>query len=48
MGLSEINNEDLDNEKLSLEKLFQCSDDFDSVVFNSGAGSGKRMPWLRV
>lgn len=41
MGLSEINNEDLDNEKLSLEKLFQCSDDFDSVVFNSGAGSGK-------
>ena len=36
MGLSEINNEDLDNEKLSLEKLFQCSDD----VRSSSSGSG--------
>lgn len=41
MGLSKISNEDLDNEKLSLEKIFKSSDDFDSVVFNSGAGSGK-------
>lgn len=41
MGLSKISNEDLDNEKASLEKLFQCSGDFDSVVFNAGAGAGK-------
>lgn len=41
MGLSQINDEDLDNEKKSIEKLFKYSDTFDSTVFNSGAGSGK-------
>lgn len=41
MGLSEISNEDLDNEKASIDKLFKYSDSFDSTVFNSGAGSGK-------
>lgn len=41
MGLSQINDIDLKNEKKSLNKLFECSDSFTSVVFNSGAGSGK-------
>lgn len=41
MGLSQINDIDLMNEKKSLNKLFECSDSFTSVVFNSGAGSGK-------
>ena len=41
MGLSEINDVDLENEQKSLNKLFECSDSFASVVFNSGAGSGK-------
>ena len=41
MGLSQINDIDLENEKKSLNKLFECSDSFTSVVFNSGAGSGK-------
>lgn len=41
MGLSQINDIDLMNEKKSLNKLFECSDLFTSVVFNSGAGSGK-------
>lgn len=41
MGLSQINDEDLDNERKSIEKLFKYSDTFDSTVFNSGAGSGK-------
>lgn len=41
MGLSKINNEDLDKEKEILSQLFQYSDKFESAVFNSGAGSGK-------
>ena len=41
MGLSQIDDEDLDNERKSIEKLFKYSDTFDSTVFNSGAGSGK-------
>lgn len=41
MGLSKIKEVDLENEKKSLDKLFKCSDSFTSVVFNSGAGSGK-------
>ena len=41
MGLTEISSEDLNLEKVSLEKLFQCCDMFESVVFNSGAGAGK-------
>ena len=41
MGLSQIKDVDLENEKKSLDKLFECSDSFTSVVFNSGAGSGK-------
>ena len=41
MGLSQIDDEELDNERKSIEKLFKYSDTFDSTVFNSGAGSGK-------
>lgn len=41
MGLSQIKNVDLEKEKKSLDRLFECSDSFTSVVFNSGAGSGK-------
>ena len=41
MGLSQIKNEDLENEKQSIERLFKCIDTFDSAVFNSGAGAGK-------
>ena len=41
MGLSQIKDVDLENEKKSIDKLFECSDSFASVVFNSGAGSGK-------
>ena len=41
MGLSKISNEDLDKEKEILNQLFQYSDEFRSIVFNSGAGSGK-------
>lgn len=41
MGLSQIKDVDLESEKKSLDKLFECSDSFTSVVFNSGAGSGK-------
>jgi len=41
MGLSQIKDVDLENEKKSLDKLFECSNSFTSVVFNSGAGSGK-------
>ena len=41
MELSKIKPEDSENEQASIEKLFQCSDTFKSVVFNSGAGSGK-------
>lgn len=41
MGLTQIKDVDLDNEKKSMDKLFEYSDLFTSVVFNSGAGSGK-------
>jgi DNA helicase II / ATP-dependent DNA helicase PcrA len=41
MGLSKISIEKLDSEKESLYKLYQCIDVYDSVIFNSGAGSGK-------
>lgn len=41
MGLSKYKDVDLENEKQSLDKLFECSDLFTSVVFDSGAGSGK-------
>lgn len=41
MGLSKISDEDLDKEKEILNQLFQYSDEFKSIVFNSGAGSGK-------
>ena len=41
MGLAEYKDVDLKNEKQSLNKLFECSDSFTSVVFDSGAGSGK-------
>ena len=41
MGLSQIKDVDLENEKKSIDKLFEYSDSFSSVVFNSGAGSGK-------
>ena len=41
MGLSQINGVDLENEQKSLDKLYECSDSFTSIVFNSGAGSGK-------
>ena len=41
MGLSQIKDIDLENEKKSIDKLFEYSDSFASVVFNSGAGSGK-------
>ena len=34
MGLSQINDEDLDNEKKTIETLFKYSDTFDSTVFN--------------
>ena len=41
MGLSQINDIDLMYEKKSLNKLFEFSDSFSSVVFNSGSVSGK-------
>lgn len=41
MGLSEICDADLKEEQKSIDMLFQSSDSFESVVFNSGAGSGK-------
>lgn len=41
MGLSQIREEDLSSEKKIIDELFIQSDRFDSVVFNSGAGSGK-------
>ena len=48
MGLSQINDIDLMNEKKSLNKLFECSDSFTSVVFNSGAGSGKTLSLIHI
>ena len=48
MGLSQINDIDLMNEKKSLNKLFECSDSFTSVVFNSGAGSGKTYALIQL
>lgn len=41
MGLSEICDIDLKEEQKSIDMLFQSVDRFESVVFNSGAGSGK-------
>lgn len=41
MGLSNINKTDIDNEKEIVNQLFKHIDTFNSVVFNSGAGSGK-------
>lgn len=41
MSLSVISDENLQNEKKIIFELFQCSDKFQSLVFNSGAGSGK-------
>lgn len=41
MGLSEICDADLKEEQKSIDMLYQFSDRFESVVFNSGAGSGK-------
>ena len=41
MGLSQIGEEDLCSEKKIIDELFIQSDKFCSVVFNSGAGSGK-------
>ena len=41
MGLSEICDVDLKEEQKSIDMLFRSSDKFESVVFNSGAGSGK-------
>lgn len=41
MGLSQISEEDLCSEKKIIDELFIQSDRFCSVVFNSGAGSGK-------
>ena len=41
MSLSVISDENLQNEKKIIYELFQCSDKFQSLVFNSGAGSGK-------
>ena len=43
MGLSQINDIDLMNEKKSLNKLFECSDSFTSVVFNSEQAQEKLM-----
>ena len=40
MGLSQIDDEELDNERKSIEKQIKYTDTFDSTVFNSGAGSG--------
>lgn len=41
MSLSVISDENLQNEKEVIFELFQFSDKFQSLVFNSGAGSGK-------
>lgn len=41
MSLSVISDENLQNEKEIINELFQSSDKFQSLVFNSGAGSGK-------
>lgn len=41
MGLSDIKPIDLENEEKCIKELFDYSDSFSSVVFNSGAGSGK-------
>ena len=41
MALSEICDADLKEEQKSIDVLFQSTDSFESVVFNSGAGSGK-------
>lgn len=41
MGLSIIEEKELDNERISLNYLIECSKNYKSAVFNSGAGSGK-------
>lgn len=41
MSLSVIGDENLKKEKETIHELLRCSDKFESVVFNSGAGSGK-------
>lgn len=43
MGLSQIDDEDLDNERKSIEKLFKYSDTFDSTVLIQGLVRGKLM-----